>query len=955
MLVDIEKIKEAKEKLGDRNADMIADLLQVEQWDPRNRKGLCPFHNEDTPSFIYNPKQLNMKCFGCGKNVDIIDAYMATGKTYIESVQKLFEEAEIQYSFGEHHVKSQAQYKYPKEVICEDKSKVYAYLKLRGISQNTADYLDIREEDGNIVFNYYDTSDVLTMVKYRPARKIAHGETKNWCQKGADTMPLLYNMNRINVTQPLAIFSGELDCAAAIEAGYQNSVSIPLGDQNTHWVETCWEWLEQFDSIIICPDNDASGMKYAKEIVPRLGSWRCKTAVVPDDCKDANEVLYRHGKEALMQIIQDAKDNPVESVEDFSDIQNIDIDEIDGIKTGFRGIDKRLMKLFYGTFTIVTGVNGCVSADTEYFNGRGWKPISEYEEGDLVLEYTQDGEAKLVEPLKYHKYPAEYLWHIKSAYGVDQMVSDEHNLVYLTSKDNLNKISVEDMLRFHEGNEHGFYGRFLTTFKYDGPGLMLTDDQIRLMCAVICDGHIPKRKRVRPKCRMNLKKERKKKRLRALLERCGIPYDEKRHNPKDLEFVSFFFDSPLLTKVFDPSWYFCSQHQLEVICDEIMYWDGHLNNGKRERYSTTVKQNADFIQFVFSACGYRSHISVFNRPNRKSTEYEVSRTKQIYPRIVNVKDKIHIPKVPTKDGFKYCFTVPSGMLVLRHNGRINITGNSGKSSFLSSLVCNALDENKNVFMYSGELPNFQTKNWINYIFAGQRHVKEYHFDENVVWKIPQEDQKQINEYYRGKLFIYKDGYDHKASSILNAMESTCRKYGCKLFVIDNLTSVNLECNEQNKYQKQEEFTSELIAFAKKYNVAVVEVIHPHKIETMRRLTKMDVQGVSALIDLAHRIISLYRVTADDKRGLPKTKGDGWIREPIKYDVLCDVLKDRMLGFEGTTVGLYYDRPSRRFFETEEDLDRRYNWDTLEYDGDLPYPPPQLAEEEEVLGRIERNT
>ena len=72
-------------------------------------------------------------------------------------------------------------------------------------------------------------------------------------------------------------------------------------------------------------------------------------------------------------------------------------------------------------------------------------------------------------------------------------------------------------------------------------------------------------------------------------------------------------------------------------------------------------------------------------------------------------------------------------------------------------------------------------------------------------------------------------------------------------------------------------------------------------------------------------------------------------------MLCDVLKDRMLGFEGTTVGLYYDRPSRRFLETEEDLDRRYNWDTLEYDGDLPYPPPQLAEEEEVLGRIERNT
>lgn len=81
---------------------------------------------------------------------------------------------------------------------------------------------------------------------------------------------------------------------------------------------------------------------------------------------------------------------------------------------------------------------------------------------------------------------------------------------------------------------------------------------------------------------------------------------------------------------------------------------------------------------------------------------------------------------------------------------------------------------------------------------------------------------------------------------------------------------------------------------------------------MRRLSKMDVQGISAIIDLAHRIISLYRVTSDEKQGKPKRNGKGWDKEPIKYDVLVDILKDRMLGFEGSTFGLYYDRPSRRF-------------------------------------------
>ena len=143
--------------------------------------------------------------------------------------------------------------------------------------------------------------------------------------------------------------------------------------------------------------------------------------------------------------------------------------------------------------------------------------------------------------------------------------------------------------------------------------------------------------------------------------------------------------------------------------------------------------------------------------------------------------------------------------------------------------------------------------------------------------------------------------------------------------------------------------------AKKYNVAVILVCHPHKIETMRRLTKMDVQGISAIIDLAHRILSLYRVSASDKKGEPKKNGKGWIKEPEKHDVILDVLKDRMLGYEGWSIGMYYDRPSRRFFTDEKDLDRVYSWDHKVYNSPLPFPPPQLIEnneDEEVFGTIQ---
>jgi KaiC/GvpD/RAD55 family RecA-like ATPase len=288
-------------------------------------------------------------------------------------------------------------------------------------------------------------------------------------------------------------------------------------------------------------------------------------------------------------------------------------------------------------------------------------------------------------------------------------------------------------------------------------------------------------------------------------------------------------------------------------------------------------------------------------------------------------------------------------------GTLNIfTGvnGSGKSSFINTIVCQALDQDKNVFLYSGELPNFQTKNWINYVFAGQRNVQECQSGESTYWKVTPEAKRKISDYYRGKLFVYEDGLSNKKSDLFRTMEDSVRKYGVKLLVLDNMTSMNLENNDDNKYDKQAELVTDLISFAVKYNVTIILVVHPHKIETMRRLTKMDVQGISAIIALALRIVSLYRVQPNDKKGEPRLNGKGWKTPPIKYDVLCDILKDRMLGYEGRSIGLYYDRPSRRFFTDEVDLDHQYAWDKTNYKDPLPFPPEQLQEkndEDEVFG------
>lgn len=370
MLVEREIIKKAKEKLGTRNAELIADILELPDFDTKNLKSRCPYHSEKTPSFIYNPKSFNFHCFGCSKTVDLIDVQMERGKSFLDSAKYLLEQAGIEYSFGEQSVKTRRNYNYPREEPNGEKNDVIEYLGKRKISKNVIDYLDIRQDkSGNCVFNYYDTNDVLTTVKYRPSHKIekGSGQPKTWCQKDADTTPLLFNMNRVNTSKPLLISEGEIDCASAIEAGYLNTVSVPFGAGNYGWIEENWDWLNQFDTIIIWSDNDEAGLKMRKECLYRLGTWRTKFISTPEfyekdgkkiRTKDINECLYLGGKEYVMQLIADAKDVPVTSVVDYSELEELDISQMDGVKTGIKPVDNELIKIFYGTLTVLSGRPG---------------------------------------------------------------------------------------------------------------------------------------------------------------------------------------------------------------------------------------------------------------------------------------------------------------------------------------------------------------------------------------------------------------------------------------------------------------------------------------------------------------------------------------------------------------------------------------------------------------------
>lgn len=363
-------IEDAKEKLGDENATIMAEYLGLSDYDPVKMKARCCFHKEKTPSLSYDADTHRFHCFGCGATVDVIDAMIKHGMRFSEACKELFARADIDYDSSLFDQKERGTYRYP-HIENGNVDNIRDYLNKRGISNDTIDILDIGADNkGNIVFNYYDTDDELVLVKYRPARTVEKGELKTWCQSGADTSNVLWNMSHVRPSGSLLICEGEIDCASFIEAGFYQSVSVPLGAQNLKWIEENWDFLQGFDTIIIAGDGDKPGQKMTKEACARLSFTNVKYLEYPKEyierdennepvkrypTKDANAVLQKFGASYLFNLVLNAKETPIDSVIKMANVEEMDIYDMDGIEIGIKRLDEELGKLFCGGVTILTG------------------------------------------------------------------------------------------------------------------------------------------------------------------------------------------------------------------------------------------------------------------------------------------------------------------------------------------------------------------------------------------------------------------------------------------------------------------------------------------------------------------------------------------------------------------------------------------------------------------------
>lgn len=264
---------------------------------------------------------------------------------------------------------------------------------------------------------------------------------------------------------------------------------------------------------------------------------------------------------------------------------------------------------------------------------------------------------------------------------------------------------------------------------------------------------------------------------------------------------------------------------------------------------------------------------------------------------VEYKNFDEIPRIPTgfeglnkvlKGGFMF------GTVVLLTGQRGN-----GKSTIGSQFVCEALKAGHNAFMYSGELPNFWVKDWINVQLYGKQHLTN-------------SEIAQCENFYRGRLYLYNADIieTDEMDDLLKVVEDTIIKKDIKFVLLDNLMTALESDYDETLYRKQSNFVGRLAKLSKALQVVIVLIAHPRKRSNNNKYVfeNDDVSGSGDITNKVDTIISY-----------DKPKDSDLISENHR---ILRVTKNRLWGWL-TKIDLFYSDESRRTSEDANDFSRNY--------------------------------
>lgn len=287
-----------------------------------------------------------------------------------------------------------------------------------------------------------------------------------------------------------------------------------------------------------------------------------------------------------------------------------------------------------------------------------------------------------------------------------------------------------------------------------------------------------------------------------------------------------------------------------------------------------------------------------------------------------------------KTGFRELDRLIVGLYV----GEVSIiSGNnsSGKSSWINSIILNIIQQGKKVALWSGELPATILKIWILNVAAGKNYLRLSNKGDGKYYT-PNSVSEKICSWMDGKFFLYNNEYTNKWEQIFHDMEELC-SIGVKLFILDNLFSLDIDIFDGDKNNKQKELILNICKFAKNKKVHLILVAHPRKVTTLLR--KTDISGSSDLTNAVDNVFIVHRVNDD----FMKAGADFWGKKKVDdlagFGNCVEIAKNRMYGVVDSICGMYYEVESRRFKNSNEEY-IHYGWEEQGSQQSIPYEQPQ---------------
>ena len=327
----------------------------------KNLVGLCPFHNEKTPSFTVYPDSQSFYCFGCGAGGEVISFIRrAENLDYYEAVKFLADRAGMvmpnegfDNSMAEkrrriYEINKEAARFFNSCLFTEEGKEGLDYYKSRGMKKSTitrfglgfapntwdsllkhmrqkgysyeelyeANLANKSEKDGRARF--YDSFRNRVMVPIIDVRGnvVAFGgrvldDSKPKYINSSDT--LVYkkslgvfglNFAKNSKEQRLILVEGYMDAITLHQAGFDNVIAC-LG---TAFTGEMAHLLSRYaDEILLCYDNDEAGQKATSRALGVLNSIGMKVRVVHlSGGKDPDEILRKYGPESVRSLIDGA-------------------------------------------------------------------------------------------------------------------------------------------------------------------------------------------------------------------------------------------------------------------------------------------------------------------------------------------------------------------------------------------------------------------------------------------------------------------------------------------------------------------------------------------------------------------------------------------------------------------------------------------------------------------------